>query len=36
MELKDFHQSLIQQVNEDRQLTGSTFEEAFLMLMLII
>ncbi|TXG13870.1 AIPR family protein, partial [Listeria monocytogenes] len=29
MELKDFHQSLIQQVNEDRQLTGSTFEEAF-------
>lgn len=29
MDLKDFHQSLIQQVNEDRQLTGSTFEEAF-------
>lgn len=29
MELKDFHQSFIQQVNEHRQLTGSTFEEAF-------
>ncbi|MFR2760822.1 MAG: AIPR family protein [Enterococcus avium] len=29
MELKDFHRSFIQQVNEDRQLTGSTFEEAF-------
>ena len=29
MELNVFHQSLIQQVNEDRQLTGSTFEEAF-------
>lgn len=29
MELKEFHQSFINQVNEDRQLTGSTFEEAF-------
>ncbi len=26
---KIFHQSFIQQVNEHRQLTGSTFEEAF-------
>lgn len=29
MEINDFHKTLIQQVNEERQLTGSTFEEAF-------
>lgn len=29
MELNEFHKLFIQEINENRQITGSTFEEEF-------